>query len=183
MMFPFLKTAVTNAFTKPSTEKFPNPEDMGAPAYRGRIVFHADRCTDCGSCIKVCAPKAITRTEEPGEGGKYITRSFDLTSCTFCSTCADFCDEGSIELSPDYHMVATDAKDLIVSGVTFKKDIAGEITCNLDGCIYCGLCMRNCPQKIITVDRKTKTWTIDHSGCVKCGICIGKCPKKVLSFQ
>ena len=43
--------------------------------------------------------------------------------------------------------------------------------------------MRNCPQKIITVDRKTKTWEIDHSGCVKCGICIGKCPKKVLSFQ
>ncbi len=183
MMFPFLKKAVLNAFDKPSTEAFPNPEAEGLGKYRGRIVFHEDKCVDCGKCIQVCSPIAITRTEEKVEGGTNITRSFDLTSCTFCGTCQDFCDEGSIELTTDYHMVAEDPKDLIVTGVTFKKDIAGHIVCDTSACIYCGLCMRNCPQSTIKVDRATKTWEINLDNCVKCGICIGKCPKKVLSFS
>ncbi len=183
MILPFWKKAISNFFSKPSTEAFPNPAAEGLGAYRGRIVFHPESCVDCGKCITVCSPAAITREEEQVEGGTNITRSFDLTSCTFCQTCVDFCDEGSIEMSKDFHMVAEDPKDLIVSGTTFKKAIEGEITCDLDGCIYCGLCMRNCPQGVIKVDRKTKSWEIDHSGCVKCGICIGKCPKKVLSFQ
>ena len=183
MMFPFLETALSNLFHKPSTEVFPNPADEGLGNYRGRISFDPEKCVDCGKCISVCAPIAITRTEEEAEGGKYITRTFDLTSCTFCGTCQDFCDEGSIKLTKDYHMVATDTNDLKVSGTTFKKDIAGVVTCDTDGCIYCGLCMRNCPQHVINVDRPNKVWEIDHSKCVKCGICIGKCPKKVLSFQ
>ena len=183
MMFPFLKTAVLNLFRKPSTEQFPNPADEGLGNYRGRISFNPESCVDCGECIKVCAPTAITRVEEKVEGGSNITRSFDLTSCTFCGTCQDFCNEGSIKLTKDYHMVAEDTKDLIVSGTTFKKEITGKITCDLDGCIFCGLCMRNCPKEAITVDRKEKKWEINYDECIKCGICIGKCPKKVLSFQ
>ena len=182
MMFPFLQTAIANLFHKPSTEAFPNPAARGLGAYRGRIEYYPDRCTDCGKCIQVCAPIAITKTEVKVEGGRNVTRSFDLTSCTFCGTCQDFCDEGSIFLSPDYHMVAEDPKDLVVSATKFFKDIEGQIVCDQSGCIYCGLCAKNCPQKTITVDRKTKTWSINYDSCVKCGICIGKCPKKVLSF-
>ncbi|MBO6164118.1 MAG: 4Fe-4S binding protein, partial [Lachnospiraceae bacterium] len=182
MMFPFLKTAITNLFREPATEVFPNPEAEGLGEYRGRIAFNSESCVDCGECIKVCAPIAITRTEEPAEGGVNITRSFDLTSCTFCGTCQDFCEEGSIKLTKDYHMVAEDPADLVVSGVTFKKDIPGHIFCDLSGCIFCGICAKTCPQSVITVDRKTKTWKIDYEGCVKCGKCITKCPKKVLSF-
>ena len=183
MMFPFLKTAITNLFREPATEVFPNPEAEGLGEYRGRIAFNPESCVDCGECIKVCAPIAITRTEEPAEGGVNITRSFDLTSCTFCGTCQDFCEEGSIKLTKDYHMVAEDPADLVVSGVTFKKDIPGHIFCDLSGCIFCGICAKTCPQSVITVDRKTKTWKIDYEGCVKCGKCITKCPKKVLSFS
>ncbi len=181
MMLPFLKKAVYNAFTKPSTEAFPCPEAEGLGEYRGRIAFNQDSCVDCGMCIKVCAPMAITRTEEKVEGGKNVTRTFDLTSCTFCGTCADFCEEGSIKMTTDYHMVATDPKDLLVSGVTFRED-KGTLTCDLSGCIFCGLCMRNCPEGALAVDRKAKTWVLDEAKCIQCGKCIGKCPKKVLSF-
>jgi len=183
MMFPFLKTAVHNAFTKPSTEAFPCPEGEGLGNYRGRIQFNQDSCVDCGMCIKVCAPMAITREEEEAEGGVNIRRSFDLTSCTFCGTCQDFCEEGSIKLTKDYHMVGTKHEDLIVSGVTFKKKVVGNLVCDRDQCIYCGLCARNCPQEALTVDRASKKWSVDTEKCVKCGICIGKCPKKVLKFE
>ncbi len=182
MMFPFLKKAITNAFTKPSTEAFPCPEGEGLGNYRGRIAFDGEKCIDCGMCIKVCSPAAIELEREADDGGEHIWRTFDLTSCTFCATCVDFCEEGAIQMTKDYHMVGTKHEDLLVKGVTFKKKIIGDLTCDIDNCIYCGLCARNCPQNAITVDRTTKTWQVDHEKCVKCGICIGKCPKKVLSF-
>ena len=64
MMFPFLKKAITNAFTKPSTEAFPCPEGEGLGNYRGRIAFDGEKCIDCGMCIKVCSPAAIELERE-----------------------------------------------------------------------------------------------------------------------
>ncbi len=183
MNFPFLKKAVVNVFSKPSTERFPNPDDRGKPGYRGRIAYDPSKCTDCGMCIKVCSPMAITRIATEVEGGENILRVFDMTSCTFCAMCSDFCDEKAIVLTDDYHLVAEDPKELRTEGTMFKKKILGEITNDLDNCIFCGLCARNCPEEAITVDRTTKTWTIDHSKCIKCGKCISKCPKKTLSFS
>ncbi len=183
MMFPYLQTALLNLTKKPLTQSFPNPEDRGALRYRGRLNFDNESCIDCNMCIKVCSPMAITREEEEVEGGMNITRTFDLTSCTFCGFCMDFCGKKAITLTDDYHMVDRVAKNLRVSGLTFKKKVLGKLICYQDNCLYCGLCMRNCPEQAITVDRKTKTWAVDHSKCVKCGMCISKCPKKVLEFQ
>ena len=64
MMFPYLQTAIKNLTKKPLTMQFPCPEDQGAPRYRGRIEFDAESCVDCGMCIKVCGPMAISREEE-----------------------------------------------------------------------------------------------------------------------
>ena len=182
-MFPFAKKALSNLFKKPSTVRFPEVEVDAKPAYRGRIVYDPEKCVNCGMCIKVCSPGAITRTVEEVEGGEKITYDINLTSCTFCGTCQDFCGTKAISLSDDYHMVAEDPKDLIVTGSRIRKKVAGRVTLDQGSCIYCGLCARNCPENAITVDRATKTWTINHEECVQCGQCITKCPKKALSFQ
>ena len=183
-MFPFVREAVNNLFSRPSTVEYPNKvsEVKAKPGYRGRISYDASKCVNCGPCRKVCSPSSITVIEEETEGGKNITYEFDLTSCTFCATCQDFCDEGAIVLTDDYHMVATDARDLVVRGTRFVENSNKILICGSD-CIYCGLCMRNCPQSAITVDRKEKSWIVDHSKCVQCGICVGKCPKKTLSLE
>lgn len=44
----------------------------------------------------------------------------------------------------------------------------------------CGMCQRKCPSGAITVDRKTKTWSIERMGCVQCENCVSGCPKKCL---
>ena len=120
MDFPFVKEAVTKLFSKPSCAMYPAVPSEAAPGYRGRIVFHPETCINCNMCERVCAGGAITHTEEKVEEGLKITRSFDLGSCTFCNTCADFCTRHSIELTRDYHMLGIEEGDLIVSG-TFMK--------------------------------------------------------------
>ena len=120
--FPFLKEAVTQLFQKSSCEEYPFKPKEAFDGYRGRIVFHADRCIHCGMCERVCAGGAIsTETVEVTDEGTMYLRKFFLGSCTFCSYCADFCAKKAIELTKDYAMVATDPEELVVTGTYFKK--------------------------------------------------------------
>ena len=38
----------------------------------------------------------------------------------------------------------------------------GKVINNIDNCIFCGMCMRNCPSDAITVDRNARTWKINR---------------------
>lgn len=210
MDFPFVKEAISQLFSKPSCAMYPAVPSEAAPNYRGRIVYHADRCIACGMCERVCSGNAITRTVEKTEEGDKITLTFNLGSCTFCATCADFCSRKAIELSGDYHMVATKEEDLLVTGSFIKKPPvkkaapapaakpatpaapsetpAVEVKPRDDGkpvsdpakCVYCTLCAKKCPAGAIEVDRANKTWKLDDEKCVACGTCAEACPKKCI---
>lgn len=121
MDFPFVKEAISQLFSKPSCAMYPAVPSEAAPNYRGRIVYHADKCIGCGMCERVCVGNAISRTVEKTEEGDKITLTFNLGSCTFCATCADFCSRKAIELTGDYHMIATKEEDLLVTGSFIKK--------------------------------------------------------------
>lgn len=200
-MLPFIKEAVTQLFSRPSTEKYPAADAPAPEGYRGRIVFHADRCISCGMCERVCAGGAISTTAVDTEEGQLITRRFFLGSCTFCANCADFCVKNAIELTTDYHMVARDESELVVEGTYLKKKPAPPAaeSCQAepeapavqprdDGlpvsdpskCVYCTLCAKKCPAGAITVDRAAKTWTLDEERCIGCGTCHEVCPKKCI---
>ena len=56
-----------------------------------------------------------------------------------------------------------------------------QVKCG-EGCVFCGLCAKNCPEEAITVDRPNKSWTVDTDKCVLCGKCVSKCPKKCLKL-
>ena len=200
-MLPFIKEAVTQLFQKPATENFPAEPVKAAPHYRGRIVFHADKCISCGMCERVCAGGAISTTSVDTEEGQLITRRFFLGSCTFCANCADFCVKNAIELSDDYDMVARDESELVVTGTYLKKKPApkkpaaaaaeapastvkprddGLPVSDPDKCVYCTLCAKKCPVQAITVDRTAKTWTLDEDKCIACGTCAQACPKNCI---
>ena len=201
-MLPFIKEAVQQLFSKPSTEKYPAADAPAPEGYRGRIVFHADKCISCGMCERVCAGGAISTTSVETEEGQLITRRFFLGSCTFCSHCADFCVKHAIELTQDYHMVARTEEELVVEGTYLKKKPAkkeaaacagaaeaeSSVKPREDGlpvndpakCVYCTLCAKKCPAGALTVDRKEKTWVLDEDKCVACGTCASVCPKKAI---
>ena len=59
----------------------------------------------------------------------------------------------------------------------------GAVQVSIDDCIFCGMCNRCCPADAITVDRSSKTWTIQRMSCVQCGYCVSSCPKKCLTME
>ena len=201
MDFPFIKEAISNLFSKSSCDMYPFVPSEAAPNYRGRIVFHPELCIQCGMCERVCAGGAISTVVEKLENGdSQITRTFNLGSCTFCGHCAGFCSKKAIELTGDYHMIATKEEDLLVSGTFIKaapKKAApaaaeekpacgvqprgdGKPANDPNVCVYCTLCAKKCPAGALEVDRAAKTWTLDEEKCVGCGTCVETCPKKCI---
>ncbi len=64
----------------------------------------------------------------------------------------------------------------------YPERTRGHVEINIDDCIFCGMCMRNCPPRAIKVDRASGTWEIMRFDCVQCGYCVNGCPKKCLSI-
>jgi ech hydrogenase subunit F len=64
----------------------------------------------------------------------------------------------------------------------YPERTRGQISIDIDTCVFCGLCSKKCPSGAITVNREDKSWSIDRFGCIQCGYCIDSCNKKSLSM-
>lgn len=54
---------------------------------------------------------------------------------------------------------------------------------DLDVCIACGICERNCPTDVITISKSPKSAVIDMNYCKGCGICSEVCSKKCIEMK
>ena len=183
MDLPFVKEAISQLFSKPSCDMYPVVPSEAAPGYRGRIVYHADKCIACGMCERVCSGNAITRTVEKVEEGDKITLTFNLGSCTFCATCADFCSKNAIELTGDYHMVATCEEDLLVSGSFIKKPPVKKPAPAAPGAVKAAPGTEPDAPGCSIVPREDGKPVCDASKCVYCTLCAKKCPQSALEVD
>jgi len=58
--------------------------------------------------------------------------------------------------------------------------VRGQISIEIDKCIFCGICSIKCPTHAITVEKNAKSWEIARFQCIVCGECTAVCPKKCL---
>ena len=185
MDFPFVKEAISKLFSKTSCAMYPAVPSEAAEGYRGRIVYHADKCIGCGMCERVCSGNAIERTIEKlpeGEGDK-ITLTFNLGSCTFCATCADFCSKNAIEFTTDYHMIATKEEDLLVSGSFVKKPPVKKAPAAKPAAPAAAAAPAEEAPACAVAPRDDGKPVNDTSKCVFCTLCARKCPAGALEVD
>jgi ech hydrogenase subunit F len=56
----------------------------------------------------------------------------------------------------------------------------GKVENEIEKCIFCRLCEKNCPTAAIGVSKEKKEWEIDSLKCCTCRRCVEVCPKKCL---
>ena len=101
---------------KRMTLAFPKESEPPAERYRGRHVFHIDKCVSCGTCARVCPNLAITMA--PHSDKERYPKEYpqiDLAKCCFCALCQEFCPTGAIKLTQDYFLTSFDRRKLMVS--------------------------------------------------------------------
>jgi ech hydrogenase subunit F len=59
----------------------------------------------------------------------------------------------------------------------------GKIENEIEKCIFCLLCQKNCPTDAIWVSKEKKEWQIDSLKCCTCRRCVEVCPKKCLLMR
>ena len=173
----FTKFALKNLFSKPATTMYPAKPIDYPERSRGHIEIDIDACIMCGMCMRKCPSSAISVDRAKK------TWSIERLGCVQCANCVNNCPKNCLSIVPGYTEPTTER-----GAESFSQPIpetpAGKVVNNIDECVLCGLCAKNCPQECLTVDRKeTKTWAIDRDKCVQCGACIDKCPKKCLKME
>lgn len=181
--FKIAKTVLKSVFNKPATLMYPVVEREWQERTRGSIGIEEDKCILCGICSKRCPADAINVDRKEGKW------EIHRMQCIQCGECVEACPKDCLIMENKYTEPGVE-KVVDVFDIKIEKPAAGnnasgdggDLVCNRDECVYCGLCVKACPADALKVDRKEKIWEVDKEACVKCGACVDKCPKKCLSF-
>jgi len=94
--------------------------------FRGRPVFHIERCIGCGGCANNCPAREILISDVCQEIRvmRYLGQR-----CTYCGRCADVCPEHAITMSGEFETATND-----------KKDLQQELEVFMGTCQRCGRC-------------------------------------------
>jgi formate hydrogenlyase subunit 6/NADH:ubiquinone oxidoreductase subunit I len=66
---------------------------------------------------------------------------------------------------------------------TYPPAARGRVENEIERCIFCRMCERNCPTKAIVVSKEAKEWQIDGLKCCSCRRCVEVCPVKCLFMR
>lgn len=192
--FKIGKVVMGSLFKKPATKMYPVIPAEWKERTRGHIRIEEKDCILCGICGKKCPTNAIT----VDRGGR--TWTIERMQCIQCGECVAVCPKKCLFMEPDYTEPSTEKVIDTANVPEVEKPKAApakngeakeavpadgdeKLKCDEEVCIYCGICVKNCPVDALEVDRKEKIWKVDHDTCTTCGICVEKCPKDCLVIE
>ena len=59
----------------------------------------------------------------------------------------------------------------------------GRVEWDMQKCIWCFLCQKNCPTLAIKTDKIAKTQTVSRNRCIACGRCVEVCPTQTIYMR
>lgn len=124
-------------------------------------------CIGFGDCVNACQFDALHLEED---GLPHV----DYTKCTGCGMCVQACPMHLLSKVP----VSRKGAVALCSNHTDNKPSVLK-NCKV-GCIKCGKCERNCPEKCLKLVNGIPE--IDYAKCTSCGTCIEGCPTHVLKL-
>ncbi len=107
-----LRQVLSSIFQKAATSQYPFKKFAMPDKFRGKIVFHAEKCIGCKLCMKDCPANAITITKV---GEKQFDCAIDLGKCIYCAQCVDSCMKKALEATKDFELASLDRANLKVT--------------------------------------------------------------------
>ncbi len=95
------KKVATHTYPK---EPFPTPED-----FRGKLIYHAERCIGCNLCIRDCPAQALALKKV---GDKKFEFTIYHDRCINCGQCVEVCPTKTLEMTSDHEMGSYTRADL-----------------------------------------------------------------------
>jgi len=118
-----LKQVLGAIFMKPATTNYPLTKTPMPDKFRGKIIFHPERCIGCTLCMKDCPSNAIKIRKV---GDKKFEAEIDLGKCIYCAQCVDTCPRKALESTAEFELGTLDRNKLKVKYVENTKDIPGK---------------------------------------------------------
>lgn len=106
-----LKQVLSSIFKKPATTKYPFAKAVMPDKFRGKILFHPERCIGCQMCVRDCPSGAI---EIKKVGDKKFECRIDLGKCIYCAQCVDSCMKKALEATKEFELATLKRDNLKV---------------------------------------------------------------------
>ena len=139
-----------------------------------------EKCVACGVCAENCPAKCLAMKEEweEGEDKALVLTLTGKAPVRPARPAAKPAEAAKPAAEPPKAEPASEpAKDVPQSENPY------HVKNTIEKCLFCGRCEHSCPMQAITIDRKTRKWTIDREKCVACGVCAENCPAKCLAMK
>jgi formate hydrogenlyase subunit 6/NADH:ubiquinone oxidoreductase subunit I len=106
-----LPELIRNFFRKPDTVKYPFEHLTPPPEFRGKMIWKAEDCIGCQSCVRDCPTNVIDVVRAEPDVKKFNI-TYRMYLCIFCGQCVDSCPVKCVHWSSDFEL-ASDQRQTI----------------------------------------------------------------------